>query len=291
MNTKTLDRLSAYLDDDSRALLKKYGDRLYEIRIRVNRPIQLIGADGIDEFGKKEIEQELLKKILASMMNFSIYAREEEIRQGYFTMPDGCRVGICGKAAIKNGSIVGISQIGSICIRIAREIPGSGEAFIPYILQEKNISSILIASNPGLGKTTCLRDIARLLSEAGYRVGIADERHEIAACYNGIPTVNIGIRTDVMDGCPKWIAIGQMIRAMAPQIIITDEIGSKEDVQALADAKRSGIAIAASVHAGNIDDLRRREYIREIIAENVFSTIVLLDVKPGNIKEIHQLTS
>lgn len=285
---KTLDRLNTYLDPVEKEFLERNRECVFEIRLRTGRQMQIIGS-GIDEFIGRGISCERMRSILSALMDFSVYAREEEIRQGYFTMPDGCRVGICGRVSMRDGKISGITHVGSISIRIAREVVGCGKKLVPHLIQNGNLNSLLIASMPGMGKTTCLRDIARILSEKGYLVAIADERQEIAICRQGNPSVNVGNRTDIMYGCPKWMAIGQMIRSMSPQVIITDEIGCREDVQALMDAKRCGIAVIASAHGNNITDLQKRTYIGEMIKEGIFSSVAFFAESPGKLREICEL--
>lgn len=284
---ETLDRLNAYLDSEQKLFLEKHRESVFEIRLRSGRQIQIKGA-GFDEFIGREVNRQRMKDILSALMDFSIYAREEEIRQGYFTMPDGCRVGVCGRVSMQEDKITGITHIGSISIRIAREIIGCGERLIPHIIKNDHLRSLLIASLPGMGKTTCLRDIARILSENGFLVAIADERQEIAICRQGSPSVNVGKRTDIMYGCPKWIAIGQMIRSMSPQVIIADEIGCSEDVQALMDAKRSGIAIITSAHGNDIEELRNRRYIGDMIRSGIFSSVAFLEGKPGKLRDVFE---
>lgn len=283
----TLDRLMMLLPVQASGRLGALRDEVMEVRLRAGRSVQLIHPNG-DELVGEALTQETLKKILAALMDYSLYAREDELKKGFFTMDDGCRVGVCGRTAVVGNEIVGLTAIGSVCVRIGREIQGCADALLPYVARDGGARSMLLISPPGMGKTTCLRDLARQMSDLGLCVGIADERHEIAACHQGIPSVNVGTRTDVMDGCPKWLAIQQMIRSMAPQAIITDEIGGTKDAQVLADAARCGIAVIASAHAGTFEDLELRTCLSDIMRGGIFSTVALLGGHPGNVLEIRR---
>lgn len=273
---QTLDRLAGHLG--------KIPKEPLEIRIRAGRPVQFRCSEG-DCFGKI-IDKDALRQILSDLADHSLYARETELSKGYFTMNDGCRVGVCGRL-VWDGDGPRMTSIGSLCIRVCREIRGASEGFYSALFEKDNhaLRSALVVSGPGMGKTTALRDAARRLSEDGYNVCIADERHELAACVDGVPTLDVGPRTDVMDGCPKHIAVTRLLRAASPQVIVTDEIGDRRDAGALAEAARCGVRILASAHAGDIDDLLAREYINA----GAFSVAVLLGDTPGNIREIREL--
>lgn len=287
---QTVDKLRIILPEQAATRLGALCNDVYEVRLRTGKPIQLVYGKG-DEFVGDVISPEAMRKILAALMDYSVYAREEELKKGFFTMNDGCRVGVCGRMAMAGDVVAGLTAIGSICIRIGREVRGCADVLLPHVIRDNRIQSMLLISPPGMGKTTCLRDLARQISDQGFCVSIADERHEIAACHMGVPSVDVGCRTDVMDGCPKWMAIQQMIRAMAPQVIITDEIGGAQDAKALADAARCGIAIIASAHAGSFETLETRGCLNEILHNDIFSTVALLGGQPGNVLEIRTLDS
>lgn len=277
MTMSTLDRL--------RAMLGEIPGDVTEVRLRAGRPAQFRGVSG-DRFGEI-VTTERLRAILASLADHSLHAREAELKEGYFTLDDGCRVGVCGRLIHDGGRIVGMASVGSLCVRIGREIVGASDGFYQSLFDENAhaLRSALIVSGPGLGKTTALRDAARRLSESGYNVCIADERRELAACVDGVPTLDVGPRTDVMDGCPKHIAVKRLLRAASPEIIVTDEIGSPQDSEALSDAARCGVRILASAHAGSIDQLVRRQSV----PSGVFDVAVLLGRMPGNVVEIRRL--
>ena len=125
----------------------------------------------------------------------------------------------------------------------------------------------LVISPPQAGKTTLLRDLARLISEgagilgqAGKKVGIVDERSEIAGCFQGVPQLDIGTRTDVLDACPKAEGIMLMLRSLSPQVIVTDELGRAEDVQAIAEAVSAGVSVITSVHGSSLEEICQRPF-------------------------------
>lgn len=256
---------------------------LTEIRLRAGRPSSL-ACDGSDIFVEPTMSANEVKRVALSMMEHSYYAREGELNEGYFTMRGGCRVGVCGSFGVKDGACF-LQSISSLCIRIAREIPGCGAETAALLTRDGALKSGLVLSRPGRGKTTLLRDAARILSEQGYRVGIADERHELAACRDGAPSMDVGPRTDVADGCPKALGMERLIRCMAPDVIVTDEIGNPRDAQAVREAARRGVALLASAHADGFEALERG-MLGQLVRDGLFSVAILLDGAPGKIAGI-----
>ena len=265
-----------------RALLGDIPEDVLEVRLRAGRQAQYRRRDG-DSFGAT-IAADRLRSILSALADHNLHAREAELAQGYFTMDDGCRVGVCGRL-VRDGERSVMTAVGSLCVRVCREIPGTADGFYDALFDEGGIPlSALIVSPPGMGKTTALREAARRLSGDGYNVCIADERHELAACVNGIPTLDVGPRTDVMDGCPKSVAVMHLLRAASPQVIVTDEIGGESDARALVDAARCGVRLLASAHADSLGALPLRG-----IPLEVFRVAILLGAPPGRVVEIRHL--
>lgn len=262
-------------------------DQLAEIRLRVDRPARLITIDG-REIACETMDARQIASILGKLMNHSMYACEHELREGYFTAAGGMRVGVCGKTAMVDGCIRSLSGIGSACIRIPREVRGCGDDLARRMSRD-GLKSLLVLSPPGMGKTTLLRDIARILSEDGRNVAIADERREIAACLEGSPQLDVGPRTDVLDGCPKAKAIVMLLRSCAPDVIIADEIGSPEDAAALFEAAQCGVAIAASAHAPSLAEALRRTETGALMREGIFDLCAVIGGGRGRIKEIHDM--
>ena len=281
----TVERLIRLLPGEVAAALFARQAALTEIRLRAGRPVQVVWQGG-EALTGDAVEPARLREIVSALMDHSFYARESELAQGFFTMEDGSRVGVCGRFAPEGGGWR-LTDIGSACVRLARERPGCADGLMPHIRLEGGLRSMLLLSPPGLGKTTLLRDAARQLSEGGCRVGIADERHELAACRLGVPTLDVGPRTDVVDGSTKPEAIRWMVRAMAPDAIVADEIGSEADAEALVDAARCGVAIVASAHAGSIGDALKRPWLKRAVDGGAIGAIALLGERPGRIIALH----
>lgn len=279
-----VDRLAALLPGEIARPLSAHGEKLTQIRLRAGRPVQLIG-EGFRGFEGPPLGEDALKRLLCALMEHSVYAWQTELDRGYFTLEDGSRVGVCGHMT-DDGGRRRMGGIGSACVRVARQLPGCAAELVRLVAKDGALRPALLASPPGLGKTTLLRDLARSLSVLGYSVGIADERHELAACRRGVPTLDVGPSADVMDGCPRAEAIGWMLRAMSPEVIVADEIGGEADAAALQDAARCGVAVMASAHAGSFTDLRSRRWLREIIDSGAFRLAVLLGPKPGQLREV-----
>ena len=227
--------------------------------------------------------------ILNNLLNYSYYAYEEELAKGYITIEGGHRVGVCGRAVLDKGKVCLIKEISSLNIRRSREIIGVADRVIPHILDKNNglLANTLIVSPPKCGKTTLLRDLVRVLSYKGYKVGLCDERSEIAGSYLGKPSYDLGPRTDVLDGCPKAEGMTMLIRAMSPDVVVTDEIGKTEDVSAIETAVCAGVSILTTIHGKNYDDVIASN-IGPLVSKGVFSRIVFLtnDPRTGTIDEV-----
>lgn len=274
----------------------KEDDFLEEIRIRAGKPIIL-------KFNQKEIlirhfvTSEEIFKIVQFVCENSIYSYQHQIAEGFVTIKGGHRVGISGSCVMENGKVININYINSLNFRIARKILGASEELLKYILNiEKNtVKNTLIVSTPGAGKTTILKDIVKQISSGikefnfeALNTGIVDERGEIAALYKGIPQNDIGIKVDVIDNVSKGIGMKMLVRSMAPQVIIADEIGTMEDVDAINYAICSGCKGIFTAHGDCIEDLYLNKFIKELIIGHVFEIIIFLDSnKKGNIKEIY----
>ena len=299
-----------FLPPNLTALLDKVPSELVgqinEIRIRIQQPLSLVLMSGdvlLDCNGRvcKSGDdayicmREDVMRTLQMMSRHSIYALENELQQGFLTLPGGHRVGFAGQAIVESNRLRTMKNISSLNIRLAREILGSADSIMPYLVSGNRIYSTLIISPPRCGKTTILRDIARQLSSgvpalqfSGVQIGIVDERSEIAASIDGVPSMKLGFRTDVLDGCPKAQGMLMLIRSMAPGAIITDELGRKEDAEAVQEALHAGVAVVASVHGRNIDDILSRPYIGELVSNRWFDRFVILGKSPhpGIIEEI-----
>lgn len=275
-----MDRLADCFGGELGSLVRKHWKEISEIRLRCSKKARIRFLNG-NELAGELLGPDHFHRILSRLMGDSLYACEEELKQGYFTMPGGVRVGVCGRLNAENGCVNSMAGIGSVCIRIPREILGCSEP-----LWRGRPENMLILSEAGRGKTTLLRDLARTASNSGFNVSIADERREIAACREGVPQFDLGERIDVMDGCPKAIAIGLLIRACAPDWIVADEIGGEQDACAILDAIRCGAKVAATAHASCAEEAEDRFPL--LFRKRVFRRIVLLGPEPGRIRNIQE---
>ena len=259
---------------------------LCEIRIRIGQRTCLRFVDG-DELQAERIDRSRMLQILDKLTQNSFYAHENEMLEGYFTIPGGIRVGVCGKLVFCDGKLVQLVNPSSLCIRIPKAVCGCADE-IAQLMRASWPCSALIISPPGLGKTTLLRDLVRQLSDAGINVAVVDERREIAACSEGMPQMDVGSHTDVMEGCPKSIAISALIRSCAPQLIALDEIGNAADARAIGDAARCGVAVIATMHAASIEEARQRLHIGPLIRAGIFNYLILLGGRPGRIAAVQK---
>ncbi len=226
--------------------------------------------------------------------NYSLYAFEEELKQGFITITGGHRVGIAGKAVLEENRIKSIKHISFINIRLSHQIKGCGEKVIPLLMEEGNCCHTLIISPPCCGKTTLLRDIIRLISDGidgreGLTVGVVDERSEIGACYMGVPQNDLGIRTDVLDCCPKAKGMLMLIRAMSPRVIAVDEVGSAEDIEAIEYVINCGCKLIATVHGNSMEDIKNKPLLKKLIENKLFERYILLSNKGsvGHLEEVY----
>jgi len=276
-------RLEALLPQAIRERTGPLAGDLTELRIRSGRPVELVGLRKSALCGEA-VDAALVRQCAQVLSGHSLYAREEEMEEGYFTMEGGFRVGVCGRMA--HAGL--LTDIGSLCVRVVREVKGAADGVMSALYQDGRPVSALIISPPGLGKTTLLRDAVRQLSDgaqghAGVRVGVADERGELAGCAQGVPTMDVGCRTDVMEGCAKREGMLLLLRGMNPQVIATDELGHPGDAAAAEDVMRAGVRLLASVHASDERDAAQRLGGLNI---SRFERLIVLGGAVGQVKRI-----
>ena len=272
------------LSNDVKSVLeqeKLYFDYLQEIRLRVGYPVILLYA-GKEKILTAKVTERSIRETLDYVSNFSLYAYENELKQGFITIEGGHRVGMTGQVLIENGRVKNLKYISSLNIRVSHEIVGCADRFFPYITHNKQMYHTLIISPPRCGKTTLLRDMIRQISDGneyvqGCTIGVVDERSELAGCYQGIPQNHMGMRTDVLDGCPKADGMLMLIRSMSPQVIAVDEIGAPEEVQAIKYAMHCGCKMIATVHGESIEDIQRKPLLEQMIREQCFERYVVLN--------------
>ncbi|MDO4544814.1 MAG: stage III sporulation protein AA [Bacillota bacterium] len=288
---KILRKLPDFMQRNMKELSHQILDSFEEIRIKTYQDTLVISHG--KEYSLRDgdsITPEVLEETLNRLMDYSYYAYEEELAKGYITIEGGHRVGICGRVTLNEDKVHLIKDVSSLNIRRSRQIIGASDKIIKSVYKG-DIKNTLIISPPKCGKTTILRDLARTLSNRGCRVGICDERSEIAGCYNGESSYDLGSRTDILDGCPKAEGIIMLIRAMAPDVIITDEIGRKEDVSAIQSALCAGVKIVTTIHGNSYEDVANSA-IGELIENQIFETLIFLSATPqtGTVKKIMMLS-
>lgn len=257
-----------------------------ELRLRVGWPITVVCSGGERQIpGGDAVTPEDLEQVLEIATMASAHTALERLRSGFFTVRGGHRIGICGSAVVKDGAVYSMGRLSSLAIRIAREVPGAAACAADRLWEGEVFQSTLILSPPGGGKTTLLRDLIRRLSDGeGHRplrVGVADERGELAAMWNGIPQLRVGRRTDVMDGCPKGAGLLMLLRGMNPQVLAADEITAPEDCAALLAAANCGVSLVCTAHAADLDDLRTRPLYRPLLEGRCFRRLVVLSRDGG----------
>ncbi|KYG30963.1 stage III sporulation protein AA [Alkalihalobacillus trypoxylicola] len=271
-----------------------------EIRIRISRPLEVI-ARGTPFYPEKNQQLYMVtpedgQYVLNQLSHYSFYAFEEELKRGYITIRGGHRVGLSGKVILENGQVKSLKEISSFNIRIARQTIGVAERLVSQ-LYDKEWKNTLIIGAPQTGKTTLLRDLARVLSEGiplkkipPLKVGIVDERSEIAASVKGVPQHQLGHRVDVLDGCPKVEGMMMLIRTMSPDVLIVDEIGKEEDRIAIEEAMHSGVKVMTTAHGHSLEDVKRRPALKGLIELGVFERFIELSKsnQPGLIKKVYR---
>ena len=291
--------------------LKDTNIDIEEIRLRTNKPLIVNGnlkdyfyndrENHLDLNSKNAyiVTKEDIEDTFQIICKYSIHSFIDDIKKGFITLRGGHRIGIVGKVIVENGQVKNIKHISSLNIRISREVRGCSKKVLGHIIKNKNqINNTIIISPPQCGKTTLLRDIVRNLSDGnknynfnGVKVALIDERIEISGSYLGVSQLNVGIRTDVLETCPKDLGIIMVLRSMSPNIIVTDEIGNEREVKALYTALNGGVSLITTVHGDSIEDVKNRKELKNLLDGDLFRKVIVLSSKkgPGTIEKIYDL--
>ena len=262
-----------------RALSSPLGAETEELRLRVGQPLYLAGPWGERPLGDAA-EPADLEAVLDAATGHSRYTAAETLRQGYLTAPGGFRIGLCGLAVAERGAVETLRAFSSLSVRIPRQRTGAGEGPAAAWLAA-GLPNLLILGPPGEGKTTLLRDMVRRVSGQGVRVGLADERGEIAAVFQGRPQLDVGPHTDILEGCPKALALPMLLRTMAPRVLAVDEVAVEADAEALELGANSGAALLATAHAASPAELSGKWIFRRLLDRDVFTRCIRI-VREGD---------
>ena len=271
------------LSNDIKSVLEREKlqfDYLQEIRLRTGYPVILLYG-GKEKILHINATERNIRETLDYVSNYSLYAYENELKQGFITIEGGHRVGMAGQVLIENGRVKNLKYISSLNIRVSHEIVGCADNLFPYITHNNQMYHTLIISPPRCGKTTLLRDMIRQISDGnkyvkGCTVGVVDERSELAGCYQGVSQNQMGMRTDVLDGCPKAEGMLMLIRSMSPQVIAVDEIGDPDEVQAIKYAMHCGCKMIATVHGESLEEIQRKPLLEQMMKEQCFERYIVL---------------
>lgn len=291
--------------------ISKCNINIEEIRLRSQKPL-ILNANNKDYFYNLNsnkldtkmdnayiVSKEDVEQTFQIICKYSIHSFMDDIKKGFITLRGGHRVGLVGKVIVEDGQVKNIKHISSLNIRVSREIIGCSNKVLHHIIKGDNqVNNTLIISPPQCGKTTLIRDIIRNLSNGnkeygfkGIKIALIDERNEISGSYLGSPQMDVGIRTDIIETCPKDLGIMMLLRSMSPNLIVTDEIGSTEEIKALYTALNGGVSLITTVHGDSIDDIKNRKELSQLLDKDLFKKVIILSAKkgPGTIEKIYDL--
>ena len=291
---KPWEQAAAVLPEQRRNSLCALGgdrlDGLEELRLRRGFPMTALFPEGEVETDGPPVVEDNLRQVVENATQASAHTALDRVRQGFVTLRGGHRVGLCGSVVKREGQIVTLRDISSLSIRVARPVVGLAGELLPQLTENGVFLSTLILAPPGAGKTTLLRDLVRSLSDGAagppVRVGVADERGEIASLWQGEPQLYIGRHTDVIDGCSKAEGLSILIRGMNPQAVAVDEITAPSDVQAITEAAGCGVALIATAHGAGREDLTRRPVYRGLLENRIFRRLAVIG-RQGRKRSIH----
>lgn len=268
-------------------IAKMVGDErlVAELRMRVGRRLVVVAIDGTRRVAMQGgaayiVTQSDVDGVLARATNMSFYSASEEMKRGYVPCKH-YRIGVGGEGVLDFGKMIGIKNVAFLVVRVPHQITGVADKIVGDVFCGDKARATLVISPTGGGKTTMLRELARIAS-AKFNVVVIDERYELCAVSNGVPLLDVG-DCDVVSGVPKRQAYENCVRAMNPDIIVTDELFGADDVTAILDVMRCGVSVFASLHGESIESVLQGEYATLVEA---FDVVVVLGKNPvGSIVE------
>ena len=253
---------------------------LAELRLRAGRPAVAVTVSGKLIPCSDKLTREDIEACFQELCRCSVHSYAREIAEGYITLESGHRAGFCGTAVMHHDKLETLRDISSINLRLAHEVTGCGEQLYNAVFS-KGLQSLLLAGKPMSGKTTVLRDLARMIGNE-HRVALIDSRCELAAVYRGTPTLDVGLNTDVLSGYPRAEGMMTALRTLSPEVIICDEIGG--DYAAIEQCLSCGVKLIATIHAGTLDELTQKEQTAKLLPLFDYAAVLgtrglLLDIK------------
>lgn len=263
-------------------------DDIQELRIRQDKPIQICYKGKYLQIKNNEglyqdtviANKSVIDFIISSATKNSLYAYEEQIKNGFIVTENGIRIGLCGTAVMRNGEITFMKNVSSVNLRFAHRVSGCSKQIINYIISNSIINNTLIISEPGAGKTTLIRDVVEQMSKQFNipNILVIDEKYELAGENKKF---NLGDNVDLMQGSNKKFGFYEAIKVMNPNVIVTDELISNEDIEGVKFAVNSGVKIIATAHAKTIEQIKEKEFIKDLIKENCFDRFIVLSKRNG----------
>ncbi len=262
------------------ALPTGWQDGIQEIRLQGDRPVRVslprgdryLCRGGLTALIQPDVficTRQQMMDIYMRLCDQAVYAHEWELRQGYIAVAGGIRVGVAGTAVTEDGRVRGVRQVTGLCLRLPRHIPGCAAGLRPLMQSGAGLSGLLLVGPPSSGKTTLLRDLASGLAKDGRRVAVVDERGEIAG-------VDDLAGCDVLRGYPKALGVRQAVRCLAPDVILFDELGDRDEIEAVADCAHAGVAVVATLHGHDPELLAGQIIPRMLIDRRSFPLWVFL---------------
>ncbi|MFI3238803.1 MAG: stage III sporulation protein AA [Lachnospiraceae bacterium] len=268
--------------------LKQWGmqdinkSEVQEVRLRIGQGVLLVRNGIEEELNTISLTRKDLEQIFQWLCNYGAYAYQQDIAKGFITIQGGHRIGIGGHASVNQlGEVTGMRYMSSLNIRVSHEVRGVSKAVLPYVIEDATLKNTLILAAPGMGKTTMLRDLIKQISDgteflSGRQVSVIDEREEIAACFQGFPSHDLGKRTDIISACPKAMGMEMCLRSLGPQVVAIDEVYSESDIESLYKLLGCGCQIIATHHCGDFASFQKKSFGIAVMREHFFERYIVL---------------